>query len=131
MKCLDSDLLVAILRGKPDAKSKMDELDAEGRNATTSINTFEILYGAHHSSKKKKNIEEARRLLGRLDVISLDIESANLAAMIAADLSAKGEPIDFRDILVAGIALTNGLDLVTKNSNHFSRIGKLRLESWG
>jgi hypothetical protein len=35
VKCLDTDFLVAILRGKNDAKSKMESLDAEGRNATT------------------------------------------------------------------------------------------------
>ena len=131
MKCLDSDLLIAILRGKLDARSKMEELDGEGRNVTTSINIFEILYGAYHSSNKEKNIEDAKRLLSRLDAMPLDVESANRAAMIAADLAEKGEPVDFRDVLVAGIALTNGLSLVTRNAKHFSRIGKLRIEPWG
>ena len=29
MKCLDTDLLVAILRGKEEAKKEVDELDEE------------------------------------------------------------------------------------------------------
>lgn len=37
MKCRDADFLVALLRGKSDAKSKMESLDAEGHNATTSF----------------------------------------------------------------------------------------------
>jgi predicted nucleic acid-binding protein len=130
MKCIDSDLLVAILRGNADAQSKMDELDTEGRNATTSINAFEIFYGAARSSKREKNLDEAKRMISRLEVMPLDIESANKAAVVAADLAEKGEQIDFRDVLVAGIALTNELSLVTKNARHFARIRNLTLESW-
>ena len=52
MKCLDTDFLVAILRGKDDAKSKMESLDAEGHNATTTINAFELFYGAYKSTNK-------------------------------------------------------------------------------
>lgn len=50
MKCLDTDLLVAILRGEREAQEKVLELDAgEVRNSTTAINSFEIFYGAYHS----------------------------------------------------------------------------------
>ena len=40
MKCLDTDFLVAILRAKNDAESKMESLDAESRNATTTMSEF-------------------------------------------------------------------------------------------
>ena len=52
MKCIDSDFLVAILRAKSDAESKMESLDAVGDNATTTINAFELFYGAHKSTKR-------------------------------------------------------------------------------
>ena len=43
MKCLDTDLLVAILRGKDkDAEEKMKRLDQEGRHGTTTLNAFEL-----------------------------------------------------------------------------------------
>lgn len=42
VKRLDTDFLVALLRGKSEAKSKMESLDAEGHNATTTINAFEL-----------------------------------------------------------------------------------------
>ena len=63
MKCLDTDFLVAILRAKSDAESKMESLDAEGDNATTTINAFELFYGAHKSTKKT-NLEHFRRIEG-------------------------------------------------------------------
>ena len=130
MKCLDSDLLVAILRGDKDAKSMMDELDAQGSCATTSVNAFEITYGASMSRNKASNLEAVKVILQRLEVIPLDLPSSQKAGEVMAGLSSSGEMIDFRDALIAGIALENGLTLLTRNKKHFARISKLKVESW-
>ncbi len=79
MKCLDTDFLVALLRGKSDAKSKMESLDAEGHNATTTINAFELFYGAHKSTKRAKNLKEVFKLLDRLDVFDFTLEASEVA----------------------------------------------------
>ncbi|MGI0080755.1 MAG: type II toxin-antitoxin system VapC family toxin [Nitrososphaerales archaeon] len=130
MKCLDTDFLVAVLRGEPDAREKADQLDTEGRNATTSVNAFEVLYGSYRSHEREKNVEEARRLLTRLEILPLDLEASDRAGHIAADLSLRGMPIDFRDVLIAGIAVVTSSKLVTRNEKHFSRINALKLETW-
>ena len=103
MKCLDTDLLVAILRGATEAKAKMEELDSEGRNATTAVNTFELFYGANHSRNISKNLDEVKRLLERLDVLPLTLESSQEAGRIAAILASEGKSLDYRDALIAGI----------------------------
>ena len=130
MKCLDTDLLVAILRGKEEARERAAALDESGREATTTINAFEVVYGAHKSAKRKENVTEAHRLLGRLLVIPFDLPSALRAGETAARLSAEGEGIDYRDSMIAGIALENDIVLVTRNEKHFSRIKGLKLEAW-
>lgn len=129
MRCIDTDLLVAILRGKEEAKAKMQEIDSKERSSTTSVNAFEIFYGAYRS-KRGKNIEATERLLERLDVIPLDMDTSQRAGEIAANLASKGETIDYRDAMIAGIALVKGLTLVTRNVAHFSRIRNLKLEPW-
>jgi len=130
MKCLDTDLLVAILRGNPEAEGKMRELDEEGRQATTAVNTFEIFYGAYKSRRREANVEESRRLLARLIVLPLDQESAEKAGQAFAELESKGAPVEFRDVLVAGISLRNRLTLITRNEEHYSRISQLKIEKW-
>ena len=40
MNCIDTDFLVAVLRGRKDAERRMEELDKEGRQATTSVSAF-------------------------------------------------------------------------------------------
>jgi tRNA(fMet)-specific endonuclease VapC len=130
VKCLDTDLLIAILRGKQEAYSIVTEIDEETKAATTAINTFEIFFGAHKSSMKNENIKEAAKLLDRLEVIPLDLPSSRKAAEISAKLAEKGEPIDYRDAMIAAIAIENDLTLVTRNKSHFNRIKNLKLETW-
>ena len=130
MKCLDTDLLIAILRGKQEAYSIVTEIDEETKAATTAINTFEIFFGAHKSSMKNENIKEAAKSLDRLEVIPLDLPSSRKAAEISAKLAEKGEPIDYRDAMIAAIAIENDLTLVTRNKSHFKRIKNLKLGTW-
>lgn len=130
MKCLDTDLLVAILRGKKEAYDKATELDTEGKEATTSINAFELFIGANKSKRKTENVEDTMKLLGRLEVIPLDFSSSRKAAEIAAKLMEKGEAIDFRDAMIGGIALEKDLTIVTRNKSHFARINGLKIETW-
>jgi predicted nucleic acid-binding protein len=130
MKCLDSDLLVAILRGKEEARTIVEALDEESKGATTSVNAFEVYFGANKSAKKDENVKEASKLLERLIVFPLDLSSSRKAAEISAKLETKGETIDFRDAMIAAIAIENGLTLVTRNISHFKRIKNLKTEKW-
>jgi tRNA(fMet)-specific endonuclease VapC len=130
VKCLDTDLLIAILRGQEEARSKVAELDEEAKAATTSINSFEVFFGANRSARKSENAKEALRLFEKLHLFSLDLSASLKAAEISARLATRGEPIDFRDAMIAGIAVENELTLVTRNKAHFSRIKELKLEVW-
>jgi tRNA(fMet)-specific endonuclease VapC len=130
VRCLDTDLLIAILRGKPEAQNKVVELDEEDRAATTAVNVFEVFLGAHRSARKSENAKEASKLFERLEIIPLDFASSRKAGEISAKLIAKGETIDYRDAMIAGIAIENDLALVTRNLSHFERIKGLKLEKW-
>jgi tRNA(fMet)-specific endonuclease VapC len=79
---------------------------------------------------QSENLKETLRLLDRLNVIPLDFSSSKRAAEISAKLGATGEPIDYRDTMIAAIALENDLTLVTRNKSRFSRIKSLKLETW-
>jgi tRNA(fMet)-specific endonuclease VapC len=69
-------------------------------------------------------------LFAKLEVIPLEFSFSQRAGEISAKLMAKGEPIDYRDAMIAAIAIENELTLVTRNKSHFSRIKNLKLETW-
>ena len=52
------------------------------------------------------------------------------AAVIQADLRKKGAEIGHTDTLIAGIAIANGLQLITNNTAHFNRIKGLEMANW-
>ena len=130
MRCLDTDLLISILRGKDEARKIVDELDEEAKGATTSINAFEIFFGANKSERKDENVKEAAKLLKKLMVFPLDLSSSQRAAQISATLAASGETIDYRDAMIAAITIENNLALVTRNKTHFKRVKILKIEEW-
>jgi tRNA(fMet)-specific endonuclease VapC len=91
---------------------------------------FEVFFGAYKSKMQSENLKQTQRLLDRLNVISLDFSSSKRAAEISANLSVKGELIDYRDAMIAAVALENDLTLVTRNKSHFARIKNLKFETW-
>ena len=78
---------------------------------------------------KNENMKEAIKLLSRFEVIPLAYPLSRKAAEISAKLLAKGDLIDYRDAMMAGIAIENDLKLVTRSKPHFGRIRNLKQET--
>jgi predicted nucleic acid-binding protein len=130
LKCLDTDFLVAVLRRQEAARRRVDQLDQEGRQSTTAVNAFELFYGASKSKMVEANVRESQRLLSRLEVLPLSVGSVEKAGMIFGGLELKGSQIEFRDAMIAGIAIDQNLTLVTRNKRDYSRVPGLTLEEW-
>jgi len=110
--CLDTDVLIDFLRGKEDVVKKVLELEEEHELSTTSVNIFELYYGAYRSGRER-NIEAVHELKERIEVLR----------------ESRGERIDFRDALIAGIVIENDVALFTRNVRHFARVEGLKLHS--
>lgn len=52
------------------------------------------------------------------------------AAGIYANLRSRGIVIGHNDVMIAAMAIENGLKLVTNNKKHFEKIADLEIESW-
>lgn len=129
--CLDTDFIVALLRNNPKAVKKAEEYDSvKAEISTTSMNAFEIYLGAFRSRMAEKNVKQADDLFNSIKILELDLESSRKDGEILSRLICKGEPIDLRDAIIAGIALTNRCTLITRNTEHFKRITGLSIETW-
>ncbi|NVM30254.1 MAG: type II toxin-antitoxin system VapC family toxin [Candidatus Helarchaeota archaeon] len=125
--CIDTDYLVDVLRKKPNVL-RIISIFEEKRTilATTSINSFELFYGAYKSNRPK-NIRLVRKLLERLIILDWKNEFSEISGKILAELESKGEVIDFRDLFIGIIALKNGYELLTRNEKHYQSIPNLEL----
>jgi tRNA(fMet)-specific endonuclease VapC len=129
MLCLDSDILIAFLRKKPEALNFIKEHEPEGY-ATTTINQFELLIGAKISKKKDENILNVRDLTSRLTILNLGDKEIENCSDIYAELHASGQIIEIRDLLIAGMCRQSGVTLVTRNETLFRRISGLNVVAW-
>lgn len=77
-----------------------------------------------------KNLAVVRGFAIPFVSLPFDDRSAEEYAKVRADLSAKGALIGPNDLLIAAIALANGLTLMTNNTAEFSRVVGLTLEDW-
>ncbi len=117
--CLDSDILIGVLRQDLKVKRLIENLNDE--LCTTSVNSFEVWMG-------RKNSEKTEELLARLTTIPLDQKSAKRAGDIHRELAKNGNIIEFRDLFVGAIAIENGLVLATLNKKHFERLADFGLK---
>lgn len=127
---LDTDILSEFLRGNPKVIAKVDEYLKEYGFVSLSIITYyEILNGLLYKDAKKQ-LTRFEEFIALNKVIPLTLRMAKAAAVIQADLRKKGAEIGHTDTLIAGIAMTSELQLVTNNTDHFKRIKGLAIDNW-
>lgn len=128
MELIDSTLLIDILR-----KNKVPDkyLDKTNTSITTQINKFEVLKGVFLSNNYSENMENAIELFNNLQILELNDRGILKASEISANAMRQGKPIGDSDCLIAGIALSHGINtIITKNVKHFERIPGLKIETY-
>ena len=127
---LDTDILSEFLRGNPKVIEKVAEhLKEYGFVSLSIITYYEILNGLLYKDAKKQLLK-FEDFIQLNKVIPLTLPMAKTAAVIQADLRKKGTEIGHTDTLIAGIAITSDLQLITNNTNHFKRIKGLEIDNW-
>ena len=130
LSMLDTDILSEFLRGNPKVIAKVDEhLKEHGFISLSIITYYEMLNGLLYKDAKKQ-LTRFEEFVALNKLIPLTLPMARNAAAIQADLRKKGTEIGHTDTLIAGIAITSALQLVTNNTDHFKRIKGLELANW-
>ncbi len=82
----------------------------------------ELLFGALRSQDVGKNLADVQGFRAGFLSLPFDDRSAEEYAKVRTDLAAKGTPIGPNDLLIAAVALANGVTLVTHSTAEFSRV---------
>ncbi len=127
---LDTDTLSLHLKGQPHVMARMQAYaQVHGVVHFSLITHYEILNGLLYKDAKQQ-LTRYLSLVQDSRILPLTPESVRLSAQISARLRAEGQPIGHTDVLIAGVALANDLELATNNTRHFERIEGLRLVNW-
>jgi len=132
---LDTDIFSEVLKGHDkNVAEKARSYFSEHRMYTISAVTIMEVVKGMHKKRQAKKLAELMVSLDRLEILFLDEVAAIHAGRIYADLESTGLPIGRADPMIAGIAISRGLPLITGNTKHFQRIADLdydlKLENW-
>lgn len=127
---VDTDILSMFFKNNLAVVSHFKKYLAEYEKINLSIITYyEILSGLKHRDALKQ-LQAFLEFINHNTVLPLTEESVTISSDIYSGLRKSGSPIDDIDILIAGIALSNNLVMVTNNTEHFERIEGLKIENW-
>ena len=127
---LDTNICIYIIKKKPEAVIKKFTKLRPGSVAISSITLSELYYGVVKSSKPNENMIALQEFISPLIVLDFTDQDALFYGKIRADLEKKGKPIGAMDLLIASIAISKELAVVTNNVKEFSRIPDLKVENW-
>lgn len=125
--CLDTDILVGLIRNKKEVVDWIIDNEEKSVFATTLINIFELFHGVYASDSPEKKVKDVKDIINRLMILNLSIKSVHEAGRQLAKLKKQGNIVDYRDMLIGTLALSEGFSLKTNNKNHFKRIKGLQV----
>jgi tRNA(fMet)-specific endonuclease VapC len=132
MICLDTNVVIAFLRGSPTHLVARFEREMQrGSFALPVVALFELRYGVAKSARRQENAERLAIFLQLpINVLPLEPDDAEEAGQIRAELERAGAPIGPYDVLIAAQARRRSALLVTANTREFARVPGLNIEDW-
>ena len=126
---LDTDICIYWLKGRTTVRAKINRVDRKDL-AICVITASELYFGAYNSNKIEQNLRTAETFIQSLTVLPLSNDTLKKFGQLKAELRKAGTPVADFDLLIASVALTENLILVTNNTRHYERIKGLNLDNW-
>jgi predicted nucleic acid-binding protein len=136
---LDTDTLSELSRGNPGVTERaLTYLTDFGRLTITAVTVFERMRGYRVAIRAGKPFERQMQafqaLAANCIVLPFDQEAADVAAQIWSAVTRRDRQ-QLGDLLIASIAVSRQLPLVTRNKRDFERLSKasgvdLRIVDW-
>lgn len=126
---LDTNIWIGLAKGEPGLRERLAS-HRPPQIFCCSVVRAELMLGARKSQQVERNLDGFNRLLEPFESLPFDDAATGHYGLIRAVLEKAGTPIGANDLLIAAIALTRDLVMVTRNHREFMRVPGLRLEEW-
>ncbi len=127
---LDTSTCIDYLRSPHSRVRERLRAIAPSEVALCTIVQAELYYGAWRSQNPTHNLNLLEAFFEPFLVLPFCSRAAQVYGAIRASLTASGQLIGPHDLLIAAIALANGVVLVTNNIREFARVPNLVCEDW-
>jgi tRNA(fMet)-specific endonuclease VapC len=126
---LDTNIVIYVMKRKPiEVLGKFNENSA--RMAMSVITLSELFHGAENSSRVSDNLLAIEDFVSRIEVLPYTTKASQHYGAIRAALEKRGQVIGVNDLHIAAHARSEGLTVVTNNTDEFARVPALLVENW-
>lgn len=127
---LDTNTCIRLLNGTSErVRDNFREKAAHGY-LLCSVVKAELYYGAFKSRRIEHNMEKLEAFFCDVPSLPFSDRAAGWYGRLRNDLEGQGNVIGPNDLMIASIALSARVTLVSHNTREFSRIPYLLLEDW-
>ena len=126
---LDTNACIAVMRKHPAVVQRLSAQQPKDC-AVSTVTSFALYTGVEKCVAPATERAKVDLLLATVRVLPFDSTAAQEAARIRAVLESQGNPIGPYDVLLAGVAVANGLKMVSANVGEFQRVPGLSVENW-
>jgi len=95
-----------------------------------SVVKAELYYGAERSVNPDKTRALLESFLNQYESLPFDDAAAREYGRLRAGLARRGMPIGSNDLMIASIAVSRSMIVVTHNISEFSRVPGILIEDW-
>ena len=127
---LDTNTCIRYLNGRsPQIKKRLEALTPDDVGLCSVVKA-ELAYGAARSRDPGRTMAGIAAFVAPFTSLPFDDACVSAYGRIRAQLEQAGRPVGPNDLMIAAIAVTHGLTLVTHNTREFERIVGLSLTDW-
>lgn len=131
MYLLDTNVCIRFLNGRSPVVRERLMKTPRDMICVCSVVKAELYLGSAKSQFPEATRQKQDRFLAPLKSYDFDDAAAESYAVIRAGLEKQGTPIGPNDMMIAAIALSNRLTLISSNVSEFARISlPLALQCW-
>ena len=127
---IDTDIISFYFKGDLNVRVAFsDYIDFFDQINIPIITYYEIIAGLKHKDAKMQ-LKKFEDFVDSHNVLYVSKKSARVSGEIFSNLKKRGVSVGASDLLIAGIAITHDLTLITNNEKDFKFIPGLRIKNW-
>src|SRR5439155_21487487 len=122
---VDTNIVSAHFKGDPVVMPKLQAADVI---YLPSIVLGELIFGAHKSPNRIRNLARIEQFRSATVLLTMDADTAAIYGRLKAELSSAGKMIPDNDLWVAALAIQHNLALISRDQ-HFRNISGLNWQT--
>ncbi len=127
MYCLDSSVVIDILRGDTTLR---DKLQGEETFCITPLVLAELFKGAYLAERQQDALKLVEDFAHSVEIVDFSESACKIFGQKFVELKKLGKNTQEIDLMIGCIAAAHGVMLVTRNPKHFANIRGLKIEVW-